>query len=104
MVYEERIYTLHPGTTPVFLKEYQEHGMGAHHRHLGEQVGFFTTDVGVLNRVVQIFAFLDTGDRQRRREALYTDPEWLAFVPVLTRYVQHMENRLLRPTNFSKLA
>ena len=103
MVYEERTYTLHPGTVPAFLREYQEHGMRTHQHHLGEQVGFFTTDVGVLNQVVQVFAFLDTIDRHRRREALYADPEWLAFVPVLTRYVQHMENRLLTPTGFSKL-
>ena len=104
MVYEERTYTLHPGPATAFLKEYQEHGMRTHHRHLGEQAGVFTTDVGVLKQVVQIIAFLDTSDRKRRREALYTDPEWLAFVPVLTRYVQHMENRLLTPTVFSKLA
>jgi hypothetical protein len=57
MVYEERTYTLHPGTTPAFLREYQEHGMRVHQRYLGEQVGFFTTDVGILTQIVQIFAF-----------------------------------------------
>ncbi len=47
MVWEERTYVLHPGTRPAFLKEYRAHGMRAHQCHLGEQVGFFTTDVGV---------------------------------------------------------
>jgi hypothetical protein len=104
MIYEERTYTLRPGATPAFLSAYKAHGIAAHRRHLGEQVAFFTTDVGILNQVVQIFAFADAGDRQRRREALYADPEWEAFVPALAQHVQHMESRLLMPTEFSPLA
>ena len=47
MLWEERADTLHPGTTSAFLEEYRAHGIRIHQRHLGEQVGFFTTDVGV---------------------------------------------------------
>ena len=47
MVYEERTYTLHPGTVP----SVSERVSGArdahtHQHHLGEHVGFFTTDFG----------------------------------------------------------
>ena len=103
MIYEERTYTLYPGAIPAFLDAYEKRGMSIHRRHLGEQVGFFTTDVGVLNQIVQIFAFEDAGDRQRRREALYADPEWTAFTPIFREFIVQMESRLLAPTRLSKL-
>lgn len=103
MIYEERTYTLYPGTVPAFLDAYERSGMHIHQRYLGEQVAFFTTDTGTLNQIVQIFAFADAGDRQRRREALYADPEWLEFAPVLREFIVHMESRLLAPTRLSKL-
>lgn len=33
--------------------------MHIHRRYLGEQIAFFSTDVGTLNQIVQIFAFAD---------------------------------------------
>ncbi len=50
-------------------------GVEIHRRHLGAQVGFFVTEVGDLNQVVQIFAFqifafLDASDCEHRRAAL----------------------------------
>ena len=103
MIYEERTYTLYPGSVPAFLDVYEQSGMHIHQRHLGEQIAFFTTDVGTLNQIVQIFAFADAGGRQRRREALYADPEWLKFTPVLREFIAHMESRLPAPTRLSKL-
>jgi hypothetical protein len=104
MIYEERTYTLYPGTVPAFLDAYEKRGMRIHRRHLGEQIAFFTTDVGVLNQIVQIFAFEDAGDRQRRREALYADTEWIEFIPVFREFIMQMESRLLMPTRLSKLS
>jgi hypothetical protein len=103
MLYEERTYTLYPGCVPAFLDAYEGRGMHIHRRHLGEQLAIFTTDVGTLNQIVQIFAFTDAGDRQRRREALYLDPEWLEFTPVFREFIVRMESRLLVPTRLSKL-
>jgi hypothetical protein len=103
MIYEERTYTLYPGSTPEFLDVYERRGMHIHRRHLGEQVGFFTTDTGTLNQIVQLFAFEDAGDRQRRRESLYADPEWVEFARVFREFIVHMESRLMVPTRLSKL-
>jgi hypothetical protein len=103
MIYEERTYTLYPGSVPAFLDVYEQRGMQIHQRHLGEQVAFFVTDVGTLNQIVQIFAFEDAGDRHRRRETLYADPEWLKFASLFREFIMHMENRLLMPTRLSRL-
>jgi hypothetical protein len=103
MLYEERTYTLYPGTVPAFLSVYELRGVEIHRRHLGAQVGFFVTEVGILNQVVQLFAFQDASDRERRRTALYADQDWLKFVPVLKEFVMQMESRLLLPTRLSQL-
>jgi hypothetical protein len=103
MLYEERTYTLYPGTVPAFLSVYEHRGLEIHRRHLGSQVGFFVTEVGVLNQVVQLFAFQDVSDREHRRAALYADQEWLDFVPVFKEFIIQMESRLLIPTRFSQL-
>jgi hypothetical protein len=103
MIYEERTYTLRPATVSQFIDAYEADGMAAHRRHLGDQIGFFVTDVGTLNQIVQIWSFADMSDRDRRRKALYEDPEWQAFTPVLTRFIVEMENRILVATRLSQL-
>jgi hypothetical protein len=40
MLYEERTYTLYPGTVPAFLSVYEVRGLEIHRTHLGAQVGF----------------------------------------------------------------
>lgn len=103
MILEERTYTFKPGTIPVFLKLYEAEGLAVHTRHLGRLIGYFTSDIGVLNQIVHMWAYDDLADRDARRAKLYADPDWLAFVPKTSGFIDRMENRILVATSFSPL-
>ena len=54
MIVDKRIYTLKPGSTPAYLKIYEEYGMKTQIKHLGKPVGWFFAEVGALNRITHI--------------------------------------------------
>ena len=103
MILEERNYTFRPGTVAAFLLMYEAEGLAIHTRHLGRLVGFFTSEVGLLNQVVHMWAYDSMADREARRARLNADPEWLAFVPRSAGMIERMENRILTATRFSPL-
>ena len=43
MIVEERIYTLHPGKVPEYMKLYEEEGRAAQEPILGKMVGWYYT-------------------------------------------------------------
>ena len=49
MFVDERIYTLHAGQVPVFLKLYEEEAMECQVQVLGKMVGYYFTDIGPLS-------------------------------------------------------
>ena len=106
MFVEERIYTLHPGKTPAYLKLYQEEGLAIQTRFLPAMVGYYTTEIGALNVVVHMWAYEDLKQRAECRAQLQADPGWQAYVPKVQAYIQHQETRILNPAPFfaAKLA
>jgi hypothetical protein len=105
MIVDLRTYTMVPGRLGAWLQLYQTDGMPIHLRHLGKPVGVFTTEVGTLNQVVFIWAFRDQADRERRRNALEGDPDWVVYRKKSAEAgnVQHQENKIVRSTAFSPL-
>lgn len=103
MVIEERTYSVVPGQVPTLIALYEREGYAAHRRHLGDPIGWFTSEFGTLNQIVHMWRFDSLEDRDRRRAALYTDPEWLAFLPKALPFILKQENRILKPTTFSPL-
>ena len=103
MIYEERAYTLQAAQFRRFLHLFEEEGLALIKGHLGHLVGYFVTETGPLNTVVHIWAFEDLVDRDRRRTALWADPQWQAYVEKVLPWITHMESRLLKPTRFSPL-
>lgn len=103
MIYEERNYRIAPAHFRKFLALFEEQGLPLVCAHLGHLVGYFVTETGGLNTVVHIWAFDDLVDRDRRRQAMWSDPEWLAYIEKVMPWIEHMETRLLKPTAFSPL-
>ena len=103
MLYELRTYRLKVGAVPAYIKAVQDEGLAIQKRHLGQLIGYFSTDIGTLNQIVHLWAFDSLDDRDRRRAALLMDPQWLAFLPRLQALIEEMECRILRPTPFSPL-
>jgi hypothetical protein len=56
MIVDHRTYELQPGRLPDFLALYEKEGLPVQKKHLGNLVGFFTTEVGNVNEIVHIWA------------------------------------------------
>lgn len=101
MIIEERIYRIRNGCMARYLKLVREEGLSIQQPILGHLVGYFTTEIGVLSQVVHMWAYASLDERARRRRALSQDPRWQAFIPQLSELIEHAENRILIPTDFS---
>jgi hypothetical protein len=101
MIVEQRIYTLAPGALPAFLATYQEYGLPVHREIYQRLIGYFTTESGMLNQVVQLWAFEDHADRSERRARVQADPRWHAYLQRVQGLVTQQENRFLNPAAWS---
>jgi hypothetical protein len=103
MIVELRTYTLHPGKVGEMVRLYGEEGLALQKRHLGEFLGYFTSESGNLNQVVFMWAYESLDDRAARRDRMAQDPEWQAYLARVVPLLVAQENKLLRPTAFSPI-
>lgn len=101
MLIDLRFYTFYPGKLAEFLKLSQEEILPLQTKYCGSCIFYSTSETGVLNQLVQAWAYTDAADRDRRRAALWADPEWQRLGAIALPLIQHQENRLLKPTSFS---
>lgn len=102
-IFEMRTYTIRVGLLQEYLRLYHEEGHDIHCRFLGPSVAWFYSEVGELNQVIMIWRYDSHQDRETRRERLYADPDWLAFIPKTRAYIERMENRIVKAAFFSPL-
>ena len=102
MFVEERMYTLHPGKVPEYLKLYVEEGMAIQTRILPAMVGYYQTEIGTLNMVVHMWAYEDMKQRTELRAKMAADPGWQAYVAKIRPLIITQESRILVPTPFFK--
>lgn len=98
MIVEQRVYTLAPGSLPAFLAAYEQFGLPLHREFYQRLVGYYTSESGILNQVVHLWAFNDHADRAARRARLQRDPRWSAYLDRVKGLVVQQESRLLAPT------
>jgi len=103
MYYEIRTYRLKNGTLAEYLDAVENVGIAIQQRHLGELVGYFSSEIGPLNEIVHIWSYPSLDERQRRRAALAADPEWQAFLPRIAGLIETADNKIMRPAAFSPL-
>jgi hypothetical protein len=104
MIVEERIYTLHPGTAPDYLAAYEREGFAVQKGHLGNLVGYFSTEIGPLNQIVHMWAYRDLKEREERRARLAADPQWKVYREKVRPFLNLQENKILVPARFSPYA
>ncbi len=100
MIVEERVYTLHAGKVPEYLALYAAEGIRIQTGHLGNMVGYYSTELGPLNVIVHMWAYADLGQRAERRAKLMADPEWQTYVRKVTPFALTQESRILNPAPF----
>ncbi len=100
MYVEERVYTLHPGKVPEYLKHYENEGMAVQLRHLPHMVGYYFSEVGPQNTLVHLWAYDDLNQREKCRAAMQADPAWQAYVQKTRPLVVSQETRMLKCAPF----
>ncbi|MEP9386044.1 NIPSNAP family protein [Mesorhizobium sp. KR9-304] len=103
MIVEERTYQIAAGKLPDYLARYEELGLELQKRILGNLIGYFTTEIGPLSRLVHLWGYESLTDRERRRAELAGLAAWQEYLRVCTPMIVGMENRILVPTAFSPL-
>ena len=93
MIFDHRTYEPQPGRLREILVPYEKEGLPVQTKHLGNLVGFLTTEIGDVNEI-------DLAERTKRHAALAADPEWQANLQKSREY-KPMNNKILVPTAFS---
>lgn len=105
MFLEQRIYTMHPGKLPAWLKLYEEIGGPASGRTLTPLIGMFTVEFGTINRILFLRGFDDIDERARGMVARDADPDWQRFMQEsrAAGALMTQEAKLLKTVPFSPL-
>lgn len=103
MIVDLRIYTCRPNRLAEFVKLYEEKAWPLQQKYLGRCLGWYTTVEGALNTVVHLWGYDSQADREARRTAMAADPGWPAYLAEAAErgLLVAMENRILKPTDFS---
>jgi hypothetical protein len=99
--YELRHHRLHPGTTPQWLAAWSR-GMTVR-QNFSKPVGIWISDIGELNRIVQLWPYSSLQHRHDVRRAANQEPLWRETVATLATMMQLMESTILVPTEASGL-
>ena len=105
MLLDHRTYTVRPGSMAKQMALYEEYGLKAQKRHLGEPVAYLITESGEVNTYVHIWAYKDAADRATRRAAMQADPEWQVFMQKNAEagYLIAQRNNLMTPAPFAPI-
>ncbi|MBT5263584.1 MAG: NIPSNAP family protein [Rhodospirillaceae bacterium] len=102
MLLDVRTYTCRPGTIKKHLEVYEKFGKEPQSRHLGQPVLYMTGETGNPNQYVHIWAYESAGDREAKRAAMWSDPDWITYTQKsaeLGALVQQ-ENMLMNQVSF----
>jgi hypothetical protein len=103
MIVEMRTYTLQPGAAATYIKNYQEEGLAIQRPILGHLVGYYSTEIGPLNQVIHMWGYETFEDRLVRRQKLFADKGWLAYVEKVRALIVSQETKILIPAPFFKV-
>jgi hypothetical protein len=105
MLLDHRTYTVRPGSMGKQMALYQEYGLKAQKRHLGEPLAYLITESGEVNTYVHIWVYKDAADRATRRAAMQADPEWQVFMQKNAEagYLIAQRNNLMTPAPFAPI-
>lgn len=96
MIVEERIYTIQPERMKEYLALYESEGLPIQRRVL-RMLGYFQTEIGVLNQVVHLWAYDSMEDRSRRRAELQGTPGWKDYAAKAKPFYVRQECRIMAP-------
>jgi hypothetical protein len=103
VIVEERTYHVYTGKLGEAVRLYETEGTAIQQEILGNLIGAFTVDIGGLSSLVQLWAYENYGERERRRAQLLADERWKTFLAKLQPLIHTQQNRILVPTSYSPI-
>lgn len=103
MIIEQRTYTIQVGKMNAYRDYYEQNGLPAQKRILGNFLGFFISDIGDLNQAVAMWGFESYAERERLRAELSKDAQWLEYLKTSPQVILNQENKILVPASFSPI-
>lgn len=106
MLLDVRTYTCRPGTIKKHLAIYEQYGKVPQTRHLGQPLAYLVTETGNVNQFIHIWVYENAGDRERKRAAMWADPDWVKYTEESAKLgaLVSQENRLMTPATFFPLS
>jgi hypothetical protein len=106
LLVDHRTYKIKPGHMNTHLAIYEEFGLKAQWRHLGEPHAYMFAESGAMNSLVHQWVYKDAADRAARRAAMMGDAEWLTYVKKLAEsgLLMDQQTSLMVPAKFHKMA
>lgn len=97
MLFDVRTYTCRPGTIGKQMALYEERGLDAQRRHLGEPLFYGVCETGDPNQYVHIWVFENAADREAKRAAMWADPNWQKYAAATGEagWLVRQENKLM---------
>ena len=105
MIVDVRTYRCRAGGVAPQLAMYEKHGLAAQTRHLGQPLAYLVAETGELNTFTHLWAYESAGEREQKRAAMMTDPQWQEFVRMMgeAQYVVHQQTSLMVPAGFAPI-
>ena len=103
MIIEHRTYKIKPGKLNELMDLYEKEGMEVHKKILGNQIGYFYTEIGPLNEIVNLYGYESLDDRAKRRKLLAENEIWQKYISKAIHLFESQESKILIPANFSDI-
>ena len=102
MLLDVRTYTCRPGTLKQHFELYEKMGKAPQSKHLGQPLAYLATETGNPNQFVHIWVYEDAADREARRAAMQSDPDWQSYLAASAKLgaLEAQDNRLMKPVDF----
>jgi len=102
MIVDERTYSIQPEKMKEYLALYESEGLPIQKKFL-RMLGYFQTEVGVLNQVVHLWVYDSMEDRSRRRAELQMAPGWKDYAAKAKPFYVKQESRIMAPLPWSPI-
>lgn len=103
MIVEQILSLAQPGRTGEYLSLFEAQGYPLLSRLPGQLVGLFRSEAGLLEQIVELWAFQSPGERDARSAQLADDPACRAYLAQVEPLLVRREARLLTPAPFFRL-
>ncbi|HUU74204.1 MAG TPA: NIPSNAP family protein [Burkholderiales bacterium] len=102
MLIDVRTYTCRPGTIKKHLALYEKMGKGPQTKNLGQPMAYMACETGNPNEYVHIWVYENAADREKRRGAMWSDPDWIAYTQESAKLgaLISQTNKLMTPVSF----